>query len=404
MSNLTLEKALIAERIMNINESATLAMAQKSRDLAAKGVDVINLSLGEPDFNTPDYIKEAAKKAIDDNFSKYPPVAGFLDLRKAICEKFKRENELSYEPNQIVVSTGAKQSVINAVLSIVNPGDEVLLPAPYWVSYFEMVRFAGGIPIEITSTVQSDFKVTAQQLKKHITSKTKLIIFSSPCNPTGSVYTRDELKAMADVISEQEEMYIISDEIYEHINFVDKHESIAQFNYVKNKTIVVNGLSKSFAMTGWRLGYSASPLPIAQACIRLQGLFTSGANAVTQMAAITALSSDLSETKKMNEVFKHRRDLLLKLLNEIPGMKVNKPQGAFYIFPDISFYYGKAYNGMIIKTGSDLCEYLLENAHVALVSGEGFGDNKCIRISYATAEDKLIKAVDRIKIALLNLK
>ncbi len=404
MSNLTIEKTLVAQRITEINESATLAMAQKSRDLAAKGIDVINLSLGEPDFNTPQFIKEAAKKAIDDNYSKYPPVAGFLDLRKAICEKFKRENGLLYEPNQIVVSTGAKQSVINAVLSIVNPGDEVLLPAPYWVSYSEMVKFAGGIPVEIPTTIQTDFKATTEQLKKHITSKTKLMMFSSPCNPSGSVYTKDELKAIADLFSQYDDLYVISDEIYEHINFVDKHVSIAQFESIKNKTVVVNGLSKSFAMTGWRLGYSASPLHIAQASIKLQGLFTSGANAVTQIAAITALNSDLAETKKMNAIFKTRRDLLLKIVSDIPGMKLNTPQGAFYVFPDVSFYYGKSFNGKLIKTGSDLCEYLLEIAHVALVSGEGFGDSKCIRISYATSEEKLVKAVERIKIALLNLK
>jgi aspartate aminotransferase len=403
MSNITIEKALVAERMSTIKESATLAMAQKSRELASKGVDVINLSLGEPDFNTPQYIKDAAKKAIDENYSKYPPVAGFLDLRKAICEKFKRENALSFEPDQIIVSTGAKQSVINAVLSIVNPGDEVLLPIPYWVSYSEMIRFAGGIPIEVPSSVESNFKVNAQQLQKYITSKTRLMIFSSPCNPSGSVYTKSELKELAELFSDYDDIYIISDEIYEHINFTGKHESIAQFGNIKEKVIVVNGLSKSFAMTGWRLGYSASPLHIAKACNKLQGLFTSGANAITQMAAITALSSDLSETKKMNEIFKVRRDLLLNLLGEIPGMKLNVPQGAFYVFPDIGFYLGKSYQNKVIRTSYELSEFILENAHVAVVSGEGFGNDQYIRISYATSEEKLIKAVERIKNTLSQL-
>lgn len=398
-----IEKVVVAQRISDLNESATLAMAQKSRDMAAKGFDVINLSLGEPDFDTPSHIKEAAKQAIDNNYSHYPPVAGFPDLRKAICEKLKRENGLSYEPAQIIVSTGAKQSVINAVLSIVNPGDEVLLPAPYWVSYCEMVRFAGGTPIEIATTIQSDFKVNPDQLKKYITPRTRLIMFSSPCNPSGSVYTREELKAITNLLAEYPNIYIISDEIYEHINFIGKHESIAQFESLKDRTIIINGLSKSFAMTGWRLGYSASPLAIAQASIKLQGLFTSGANAVTQMAAITALNSDLSETKKMNDIFRHRRDLLIKLLSVIPNMKLNTPQGAFYVFPDVSAYFGKAFEGKTIKTSADLCEYLLDTAHVALVSGEGFGDANCIRISYAASEEKLTKAVERIKNALDKL-
>ncbi|MBI4945543.1 MAG: pyridoxal phosphate-dependent aminotransferase [Bacteroidetes bacterium] len=390
----------LSERINNITEPQTIGMARKARELKAQGVDVISLSLGEPDFNTPDPIKLAAKKAIDENFSHYTHVSGYLELRQAITKKFKRDNNLDYTPDQIVVSTGAKQSIANVMLCILNPGDEVLVPAPYWVTYLELVKLAGGIPVVIPTTVENNFKVTPQQIKKAITSKTKAIIFSSPCNPTGSVYTKEELKAFADVFAAHKEIYIISDEIYEHINFIGKHESIAQFPEMKERTIVVNGASKSFAMTGWRVGYIGAAKEIAQACDKIQGQFTSATCSIGQKAMHAAAEMEVSAIHPMRDAFKKRRDIVYKLLKEIPKVKVNYPDGAFYFFPDISYYIGKGG----IKNSTDLCMYLLDKGHVGLVPGDAFGDDNHIRISYAASEDKLIEAMKRIKNALAELK
>lgn len=390
----------LSERINNITEPQTIGMARKARELKAQGVDVISLSLGEPDFFTPDVIKAAAKKAIDDNFSFYTHVSGYLELRQAIAKKFKRDNNLDYTADQIVVSTGAKQSIANVMLCLVNPGEEVLVPAPYWVTYVEIVKLAGGIPIVIPATVENNFKVTPQQIKKAITPKTRLMIFSSPCNPTGSVYTKEELKAFADVLAPHKEIYIISDEIYEHINFIAKHESIAQFPEMKERTIVVNGASKSFAMTGWRVGYIGASKEIAQACDKLQGQFTSATCSIGQKAMHAAADMDVSAIQPMRDAFKKRRDIVYKLLKEIPGLKTNYPDGAFYFFPEISSYFGKGG----IKNSTDLCTYLLDKAHVGLVPGDAFGDDNHIRISYAAAEDKLIEAIKRIKNALAELK
>jgi aspartate aminotransferase len=381
-------------------------MARKSRELKAKGHNVINLSLGEPDFNTPDYIKEAAKLAIDNNYTFYPPVAGYQDLREAICQKLKRDNGLDYTCDQVVVSTGAKQSIANVVLSLVNPGDEVILPAPYWVSYKEIVKVAEGKAVFIPTSIEHEFKVTPEQIEAAITSKTKLIIYSSPCNPTGAVYTKEELKAIAEVLVKYPSIYIIGDEIYEHINFIGKHESMAQFDFIKKQMIIVNGVSKAFAMTGWRIGYIAAPLEIAKACDKLQGQFTSGASSIAQRAALKAIETppDTPELKAMQKAFRERRDLLLKLLGDIPGMKLNHPDGAFYVFPDISYYFGKSDGKTVIHNSNDLCMYFLNKAYVATVPGEAFGDPKCIRFSYATSTDNLVEAVKRLKLALEGLR
>lgn len=396
--------SLISDRISNMAESETLVMAQKSRELQEKGIDVISLSLGEPDFNTPDFVKDAAKEAIDNNFTTYMPVPGYLDLREAICLKLKRDNGLDYAPNQIVVSTGAKHSIANICLSLLNKGDEVLLPVPYWVSYREIVRMAEAIPVEIPSTIETNFKITTEQIRKHITPKTKLIIFSTPCNPSGSVYSKKELKSIADLISEYPNILVLSDEIYEHINFVGKHESLAQFSNIKDQTITVNGVSKAFAMTGWRIGYLAAPKWIADACVKMQGQFTSGACGIAQKAAKAALLSEPSATDYMCKAFHKRRDLVLELLNEISGVKTNIPEGAFYVFPDISYYFGKTDGEKTIANATDLSMYLLLKGHVAVVSGEAFGSPECIRISYATSEDRLREAIDRLKKSLEKLK
>jgi aspartate aminotransferase len=397
----------LANRIQYLAESETLAMSRKSRELKAEGHDVINLSLGEPDFNTPDYIKDAAKEGIDQNFTFYSPVAGYEDLRKAICVKLKRDNNLDYECNQIVVSTGAKQSIANVMLSLINPGDEVLVPAPYWVSYKEIIKVAEGKAIFIHASIENNFKITSQQLEAAITPKTKLLIYSSPCNPTGSVYTREELKGIADLMVRYPEITIVADEIYEHINFVGKHESICQFGQIKDRVVLVNGVSKGFAMTGWRIGFVAAPLAIAKACDKLQGQFTSGASSIAQRAALKAFITEPSSTpdlKIMQKAFRERRDLMLKLLAEVPGMKLNHPDGAFYIFPDISSYFGKSNGTYVIENANDLCMYLLNTVFVALVPGDAFGDPNCIRFSYATSLDKLTEAVRRIKAALAELK
>jgi len=395
--------SFLSNRVQNLAESATIAMAEKSRALKAEGKDIISLSLGEPDFNVPDFVKNAAKKGIDDNFSKYMPVPGYLDLREAIANKFDRDNGLNYNANQIVVSTGAKQSLINVILALVNPGDEVIIPAPYWVTYYEQVRMAGGIPVVISTSIDDDFKMTATQLKNAITDKTKLMMFSNPCNPTGSSYTKDELKSLADVVADTPNFYVISDEIYEHINFVRKHESFAQFANVYDRTITVNGVSKAFAMTGYRLGYIGAPLEIAKACSKLQGQYTSGTCSIGQRAALAAVSADPSEIKFMIDAFAERRTLVHNLLKEIPGLKINEPEGAFYFFFDISSFFGKSYNGKTINTATELSLFLLDEGLIALVTGEAFGDDNCIRLSYAASEEILIEALKRIKETLAKL-
>lgn len=390
--------------LQRISESATLAMARKSRELAASGVSVISLSLGEPDFNTPEFIKDAAKAAIDQDFSHYPPVNGYDDLRTAIKEKFKRDNNLDYEINQIVVSTGAKQSIINVILSLLNEEDEVVLPAPYWVSYVQMVQLAGAKTVVIPTTIESDFKISAADLEKAITPQTRMFIFSSPCNPSGSVYEQEELAALAEVFAKHPNIIVVSDEIYEHINFTGKHQSIGSFANIAQQTITVNGVSKSFAMTGWRIGYLGAPEWIAKACTKLQGQFTSGPNTIAQKAAEAALKAPSSVTYSMRDAFRQRRDMMVELLKEIPGIHVNVPKGAFYLFPDVSSYFGKKYGDKTISNGPELCEYLLEVAHVALVDGDAFGSPECIRLSYAASEDDLKNAVERIKKALAQLK
>lgn len=395
---------IISKRLELMTESATLEMARKSRELKEKGIDVINLSLGEPDFNTPDFIKEAAVKAIHDNFTKYPPVNGYLDLRQAISAKFKRDNGLDYSVDQIVVSTGAKQSIINAVMSLVDEGDEVIIPTPFWVSYEEMVKLAGGKCIFIKTGIESDFKITPQQLEQAINAKTKLMIFSSPCNPTGSVYTREELEALAAVMRKNKQMYIISDEIYEHINFTGKHASLATLDGMYDNVITVNGVSKGFSMTGWRIGFIGAPKAIASACNKLQGQFTSGASSISQRAALAAMLVDPKVVEPMREAFKNRRDLVLKMLGEIPGLKTNVPQGAFYVFPEVRSFFGKKYDKYTIANAEQLCLFLLEDAQVALVTGEAFGDPDCIRISYAASEKELIEAMKRIGNSLNKLK
>ncbi len=395
---------MLSSRINRLAESATLAMARKSRELKQQGIDIISLSLGEPDFNTPDFIKEAAKKAIDDNYTKYPPVNGYLELREAISRKFKRDNNLDYSPEQIVVSTGAKQSLANIVLSLIDKGDEVIIPAPYWVSYVEIVKLAEGEMKFIPATIKNDFKITPAQLENAIGENSKLIIFSTPCNPTGSFYSKNELEGLAQVIAKFPNLYVICDEIYEYINFSGKHASLAACSNIKEQVITVNGVSKGFAMTGWRLGYIGAPIEIAKACTKMQGQITSGANGIAQMAAKAAIEANPNVIAYMRDAFKKRRDLLLGLLTEISGIKLNIPEGAFYLFPDISAFFGKSFKGKTIRSAADLSLYLLMNAHVAIVSGEAFGDPNCIRFSYAASEQELIEAVKRIKSALNKLE
>jgi aspartate aminotransferase len=393
----------ISERINNLSESETLAMARLCKKLKVQGYDVINLGIGEPDFNTPEHIKQAAKDAIDQNFTYYPPVCGYPELLDAICQKFKNENNLDFKRENILVSTGAKQSIANIVLSLLDPYDEVIIPVPYWVSYKEIIKLADAKPIYITAGIKNDFKITPEQLEKAITSKTKLFIFSSPCNPTGSVYTKEELKTLADVFALHEQVYILSDEIYEHINFNGNHETIAQFENIRNRVIIVNGVSKSFAMTGWRIGYMAAFPEIVEACNKLQGQVTSGACSIAQKAALAALTGDLSSVKIMLKAFHERRDHLVKLLNEIPGIKANVPQGAFYVFPDVTYYFGKTDGKVTITNAPELCDYILNKVYVALVPGNAFGDPNCIRLSYATSKDLLTEAIHRIKKALGDL-
>jgi aspartate aminotransferase len=394
----------LSPRLKRFNEPETLKMAKLGRELRAKGIDIIDLSLGEPDFNTPTHIKQAAKTAIDDNWSHYPPVAGYPDLREAICVKLKRDNNLDYKPENIVVSTGAKQSLANAVLSVVDAGDEVIIPTPYWVTYSEIVRLGEATPILIKTSVHNGYKLMPEELEKNITDKTKLFIFSSPCNPTGAVYTKSELKELADVFEKHPNIFIISDEIYEYINFVGEHESIAQFNSIKDRVIIINGLSKGYAMTGYRLGYIAAEANVAKACEKLQGQFTSGANAVTQRAAITALLSDLRPTQEMVKEFENRRRRVMDLLKEIPGIECAKPQGAFYVFPVIKYYFGKTDGETTIQNSSDLSMYLLNKGHVSTVAGNAFGDDDCIRISFANSMENIEKGFLRIKEALVKLK
>ena len=395
--------AHLSDRINLISESQTIAMARKSRELKAQGVDIISLSLGEPDFATPDVVKQAAIKAINDNFSYYTHVSGYVELREAIAKKFKRDNGLDYTADDIVVSTGAKQSIANAVLCLINPGDEVIIPAPFWVSYLEILKLAGGVPVIIDTTIENDFKITAEQLKQHITPKTRMMMFSTPCNPTGSVYSKSELRAIADVVKQHDELYIMSDEIYEHINFVGGHESMAQFPDIKDRVITINGVSKGFAMTGWRGGIMAAPRWIAQACDKMQGQFTSGTCSITQKAMHAAMEMPAEATYSMRDAFKKRRDLVLGLMKEIPGFKTNVPQGAFYVYPEVSALFGKSYNGFTINNATDLSMFLLDVAHVALVPGAAFGDDTYIRFSYATSEDKLTEACKRIKAAVEKL-
>ena len=388
----------LSDRINQLSTSQTLAMAALARELKAQGKDIISLSLGEPDFNTPDFIKDAAKKAIDENYSTYSPVDGYLDLKEAICRKFKRDNNLDYKPTNIVVSTGAKQSLFNIAQCMINPGDEVILPAPYWVSYYEIIKIAGGIPVEVPTSVESDFKITPEQLEKAITPKTKMIWYSSPCNPSGSVYNREELTALSKVILNQpNEIYVVSDEIYEHINFSATFCSIASIPGMFDRTITVNGVAKAFAMTGWRIGYIGAPEIIAKACTKMQGQVTSGANSIAQRATITAVDADPSVLHEMVAAFKGRRDLVVGLVKEIPGFKLNVPEGAFYVFPDVSYYFGKTLRGKLINNADDFSMYLLAEANVATVTGDAFGNANCIRFSYATSEALLAEAMKRIK-------
>jgi aspartate aminotransferase len=393
----------LSDRIKSLSVSQTLAMAQKSRDLKAKGIDIISLSLGEPDFNTPDYIKEAAKKAIDDNFSRYPPVPGYDDLRKAISTKFKVENGIDYTPDQIIVSAGGKHSLINVLLSIINPGEEVIILAPYWVSYYDQIILAGGKPVIVEATLENDFKVSPEQLDAAITGKTRLIIFNSPSNPTGMVYDRDEMEKIAGIVEKYEGLFIMSDEIYEHIIFSGKHVSMASFDFIYDRVITVNGVSKGYAMTGWRIGYIGAPLWIAKACNKLQGQFTSGVCSIAQRAALAAIQGTGESQKIMKEAFLRRRDLICDLLKDVKGLKVRIPQGAFYVLPDISYYLGKSDGGTKIGTSDDLALYLLDIAQVATVGGDAFGAPTCLRISYATSDDLLIEAVKRITVALGRL-
>jgi aspartate aminotransferase len=388
---------LLSERILNMATSATLAMAAKARELKAEGKDIIGLSLGEPDFNTPDFIKDAAKTAIDENYNSYTPVDGYAELKQAIITKFKRDNNITYQPSQIVVSTGAKQCLANVALVLLNEGDEVILPCPYWVSYADIVKLSDGVPVEVVTSIETDFKMTPQQLEAAITPKTKMIWFSSPCNPSGSVYSKSELRALADVLKNYPDIYIVSDEIYEHINFVGAHASMAEFDDMYDRTITINGVSKAFAMTGWRIGFLGAPQAIARACNKMQGQITSGANCIAQRAVITALEASPTKVQYMIDEFKVRRDLILGLLKDIDGFTCNTPEGAFYVFPDVTAFFGKTLNGTLIKNATDFSLYLLEAALVATVTGDAFGNPNCIRISYAASQDQIIEAISRIK-------
>lgn len=387
----------LSDRINNLSTSATLAMAAKARELKAEGKNIIGLSLGEPDFNTPDFIKDAAIQAINDNYNSYTPVDGYVELKEAIITKFKRDNKLNYTPPQIVVSTGAKQALANVAAALINPGDEVILPCPYWVSYSDIVKLNEGVPVEVKTSIDTDFKMTAAQLEAAITPKTKMIWYSSPCNPSGSVYSKQELRELADVLQKHPSIYVVSDEIYEHINFTSDHASIAQFEDMYDRTVTVNGVSKAFAMTGWRIGFIGAPDWIARACNKMQGQVTSGANCIAQRAVITAMEASPSKVQYMVDEFKIRRDLVLDLLSNVPGFKTNTPEGAFYVFPDVSFYFGKIINGNTIKNATDFSLFLLEEALVATVTGDAFGNPNCIRISYAASQDQIIEAITRIK-------
>ncbi len=392
---------VLSDRINSLSTSQTLAMAAMARELKAQGKDIISLSLGEPDFNTPDFIKDAAKKAIDENYSTYSPVDGYVELKQAICKKFKRDNNLDYTPANIVVSTGAKQSLYNIAQVMLNEGDEVILPAPYWVSYYEIIKLSGGVPVEVPTTIDSNFKITPQQLADAITPRTKMIWYSSPCNPSGSVYSREELTALAEVLKNHPNIYVVSDEIYEHINFSGTFCSIASIPGMFEKSITVNGVAKAFAMTGWRIGYIGAPEFIAKACTKMQGQVTSGANSIAQRATIAAVEADPSVLDHMVEAFHKRRDLVVSLIEDIPGLKLNVPEGAFYVFPDVSHYFGKTLRGTKIENADDLAMYLLSEANVATVTGSAFGNPECIRISYATSEDQLTEALRRIKEVLI---
>ena len=391
---------ILSERINSLPVSATLAMASKARELKSKGVDVIGLSLGEPDFNTPEFIKQAAINAVEENWNSYSPVDGYADLKEAICKKFKRDNNIQYKPSQIVVSTGAKQSIANVCMVLLNPGDEVLLPAPYWVSYSAIATLAEAKSVIIPSTIENDFKISPEQLEGSINSKTKLVMFNSPNNPSGTIYTKKELEAMGEILKKYPDVYILSDEIYEHINYGTPHFSIAGIPDLYNRTITVNGVAKAFAMTGWRIGYIGAPEWIAKACNKMQGQITSGANCIAQRATITALNEPITKIQYMIDEFAKRREIIIELLKDIPGIKLNKPSGAFYVFPDVSSYFGKVLNGKKIKNATDFALYLLEKAHVATVTGEAFGNGNCIRISYAASEEKIRLAIERISSAL----
>jgi len=396
-------KATLSQRVQKMAESATIKMAQLARELKAEGHDVISLSLGEPDFDTPQHIKEAAKKALDDGFTKYTPVPGLVELREAIQHKFKRDNNLDYGVKQIVVSNGAKQSIANVCLALLDPGDEVVILAPYWVSYSEIVKLAEGVPVLVKAGIEQDYKVTKAQLEAAITDRTRAVLFSSPCNPTGSVYSAAELKDIADVVASHDDITIIADEIYEYINFSSQHVSIGSFENVKDRTVTVNGFSKGFAMTGWRLGYIGAPMEIAGACNKIQGQITSGANAFSQKAAAYALMADMGPSLKMKETFLKRRDLVIEGLSAIPGFKVNKPEGAFYLFPDISEFFGTSDGKTTINNADDFCNYILGSVHVAVVTGSAFGADNCFRLSYAASEEQLLEAIRRIKEAVSKL-
>lgn len=394
----------LSSRLNRLAPSATLAMSQKSGEMKAQGIDVINLSVGEPDFNTPDHIKAAAKKAVDDNWSRYSPVAGYADLREAVAAKLKNENGLDYKPSEISVSNGAKQAVCNAIMALVDDGEEVIIPAPYWVSYPQMVLLAGGKPVHILAGFEQNFKITPEQLEAAITPKTRMLILCSPSNPTGSVYNKEELEAIANVIKKHPDMYVLADEIYEHINYVGKHESIAQFPGMKEQSIIINGVSKAYAMTGWRIGYMAAPGWIIKGCNKLQGQYTSGPCSVSQKTAMVAYTADQQCVEEMRKAFERRRDLIVSLVKEIPGLEVNVPDGAFYVFPKCSSYLGKSNGERVIKDTNDFAMYLLEDAHVATVGGDAFGDPECFRMSYATSDDNIREAMRRIKDSLAKLK
>ena len=396
--------AQLSDRLNRLAPSATLAMSQRSNEMMAQGINVINMSVGEPDFMTPDHVKEAAKRAIDDNFSKYSPVPGYLSLRKAIANKLKRENNLNYSASEVIVGTGGKQGVCNTILALVNPGDEVIIPAPYWVSYPQMVKLAGGEPVIVSAGIEQDFKVTADQLKAAITSKTKLIILCSPSNPTGSVYTKEELEALAKIVLEHNDLFVLSDEIYEHINYIGCHASIAACEGMKERTIICNGVSKAYAMTGWRLGWVAAPEWIIKGLNKLQGQYTSGTSSVSQMAALAAYEGDQGCVEDFREAFQRRRDLIVSLAKEVPGLEVNVPEGAFYLFPKCSSYFGKTDGKHVINNSTDFALYLLEEGHVATVAGDAFGSPDYFRMSYATSDDNIIEALSRIKEVLLKLK